>query len=87
MLKLTKPSPPRPRPVMQAPFLLNSVVSMYYYLKPVVAMYFRDGAPDPEPRRDFGLYTALGISSALVMLLGLIPDSSLEWALKAILGT
>jgi NADH-quinone oxidoreductase subunit N len=66
--------------------VFNSVVSVYYYLKPVVAMYFRDGAPAPQPLKSFGLYAMLGIVSILVLILGLAPDGTLTLAARAVLG-
>lgn len=70
--------------------VFNSVVSMYYYLKPVVAMYFRE-APDAhageiQPLSNFGVYAMLGVTAALVLLLGMLPDGALAWATKAVLG-
>ena len=55
--------------------LLNSVVSVYYYLRIVVAMYMREGetracaAPLPKPLR-----TALAVSVAGIFYLGLFPN-------------
>ncbi|HUI41843.1 MAG TPA: NADH-quinone oxidoreductase subunit N [Terriglobia bacterium] len=59
--------------------LLNSVVSVYYYLKLVVAMYMSEGttevssAPLPRP-----LGVALALSLAGIFFLGLFPSSLLQ---------
>lgn len=63
---------------------INSIVSLYYYLKPVVAMYFRDGATAPEPLVSSSVTIALGISAVLVLLLGLVPGPSLGWAIASL---
>jgi len=63
--------------------VLNSVVSVYYYLRPVVAMYFQDGVAQPQPLARPGVYAMLGLALALVLLLGLLPGVPLEWALHA----
>lgn len=61
--------------------VLMSVVSAYYYLRVVVAMYMREPlgedawAPVPPAA---GL--ALGLSAALVLLLGIHPGPVLAWA-------
>ena len=54
--------------------VLNSVISVYYYLRIVVAMYFRDR---PEPARGYpSLATGvvLVLLAALVLLLGVLPS-------------
>lgn len=63
--------------------VLNSVVSVYYYLRPVVAMYFQDGVAQPQPLARPGVYAMLGLALALVLLLGLLPGVPLDWALHA----
>ena len=61
---------------------LNSVISIFYYLRPVVAMYFRDPLTEDQagPLRSGALNVALVTAALLVLLLGLLPGSSLEWA-------
>ncbi|MBW2731800.1 MAG: NADH-quinone oxidoreductase subunit N [Deltaproteobacteria bacterium] len=66
--------------------IANSVVSMYYYLRPIVAMYFREGASAPKPLTSFSVYWVLGITSALVLILGMAPDATLAWAAQALMG-
>ncbi|HCU24568.1 MAG TPA: NADH-quinone oxidoreductase subunit N [Deltaproteobacteria bacterium] len=70
--------------------ILTSAVSLYYYLGPVVRMYFHV----PQPRADFapgGRFRALTLAFmvALVFYLGLVPGSvlqsirSTEWRMPA----
>jgi NADH-quinone oxidoreductase subunit N len=68
--------------------VLNSAVSVYYYLRPVVYMYMLPApaviqAPRP-PRTAFSL--ALCASAAVVMVLGIVPRSALEFAERSILS-
>ncbi|HEV2176724.1 MAG TPA: NADH-quinone oxidoreductase subunit N [Terriglobia bacterium] len=64
--------------------LLNSVVSVYYYLKLIVAMYMGEGKTEvslgavPWP-----LGAALAVSLAGIVYLGLFPSLALRWALSA----
>lgn len=66
--------------------IVNSVISMYYYLRPVVAMYFKEGKGelDPKPINSFGTYAMITITAILVLLVGIIPDQILDFATKAI---
>ncbi|MCC6746138.1 MAG: NADH-quinone oxidoreductase subunit N [Deltaproteobacteria bacterium] len=67
---------------------LNSVVSIYYYLRPVVAMYFREGQGDAgsAPLRSGQAVTAIVCAAILVLLLGLVPGPSLDWAARSLLA-
>jgi NADH-quinone oxidoreductase subunit N len=65
---------------------LNSVVALYYYLRPVVQMYFRDGASRPTPLATPALQIGLAISVVLVLALGLLPGSALDWAAASIIA-
>jgi NADH-quinone oxidoreductase subunit N len=54
--------------------VLNSVVSVYYYLRIVVAMYFRERA---EPARGYAspaTAVVLVLLAAVVLLLGVLPS-------------
>jgi NADH-quinone oxidoreductase subunit N len=59
--------------------LLNSVVSVYYYLRPVVAMYMKESEVEPPatplPRP---LAWAVGLSLVGIFFLGLFPSSLLQ---------
>src|SRR5262249_4398607 len=59
--------------------MLNSVVSIYYYLRIVVVMYMRK--PDPNalqtrPATSLSLYAAIGIAVIGVLYLGIFPSAS-----------
>src|SRR5207245_11710693 len=63
---------------------LNAVLAAFYYLRVVVRMYMYDpegAAPRlVSPRL---LSTSLGLASAAVVILGIVPNSLLEWAQRA----
>ncbi len=61
--------------------LLNSVVSVYYYLSLVVAMYMREGEPKTSTARlPIALSTALAASVVGIFFLGLFPNLMLYFA-------
>jgi len=66
--------------------LLNSVIAAYYYLRVLVVMYMKEpepGAPIAVPMRSGYVAAALLISAVLVVLLGLLPNGTLEAAILA----
>jgi NADH-quinone oxidoreductase subunit N len=65
---------------------LNSVLAVYYYLRVMVFMYMREpaaGAPVAVPMRSGYVTAALLLSAILVLILGIVPNQSLEMAIKA----
>ena len=55
--------------------VLNSVVSVYYYLKIAYHMFFMDTSQVAEPLdADIHLYTGLVVAAAGIFLIGLYPD-------------
>jgi NADH-quinone oxidoreductase subunit N len=60
--------------------VLNSVVSIYYYLRVVVAMYFRDPVRAHEPFESPSMRVALIVAVVAVLALGVFPGTLLEWA-------
>jgi NADH-quinone oxidoreductase subunit N len=60
--------------------VLNSVVAAYYYLKIIMAMYFRELAREPRPQRSTATVLALVIAALLVLQLGLMPGMYLTAA-------
>lgn len=69
--------------------LLNSVLGAYYYLRVMVYMYMREpapGAPIATPMKSGLVTAALVFSAILVVLLGILPGSSLALALQAAAG-
>ena len=59
---------------------LNSVISIYYYLKPVVAMYFQDELAPASPIRSGAITVALVVAAFFVLAMGLMPNQYLTWA-------
>jgi NADH-quinone oxidoreductase subunit N len=77
------------RAAMQTPHLywlvvvgvLNSLVSVYYYLRIVVAMYFRDGsARGFNPTDGASMRAGLLLAAVVVVLLGIFPSTFVDWA-------
>jgi NADH-quinone oxidoreductase subunit N len=65
---------------------LNSVIGVYYYLRVMVYMYMREpaaGAPYATPMRSGYVNAALVLSALFVLLLGLLPSTYLDVAVKA----
>jgi NADH-quinone oxidoreductase subunit N len=60
--------------------VLNSVVSIYYYLRIVVAMYFRDPMRPYETTDSASMRLGLLITAIAVVLLGIFPSTFVEWA-------
>jgi NADH-quinone oxidoreductase subunit N len=60
--------------------VLNSVVSIYYYLRVVVAMYFRDSVRPLAPTDGVSLRAGLLLTAVAVVLLGIFPGTFVEWA-------
>jgi len=60
--------------------VLNSALSMYYYLRIVVAMYFRDPIRPHEPFPSGSMRLGLGLAAAAVVALGILPGTVVEWA-------
>ncbi len=51
--------------------VLNSVISVYYYLRPVVIMYMRDGDCDVSEETHFGTTVTIVVAALLILVLGL----------------
>jgi NADH-quinone oxidoreductase subunit N len=69
--------------------LLNSILGAYYYLRVLVFMYMREpapGAPVARPMRSGYVATALVMAAILVILLGIWPSTSLQFAIDAALA-
>jgi NADH-quinone oxidoreductase subunit N len=60
--------------------VLNSVVSVYYYLRPVVAMYMREGRPVVAACLPWTLRAVLALSLTGIFYLGLYPNDVLALA-------
>jgi NADH-quinone oxidoreductase subunit N len=69
--------------------LVNSVIGAYYYLRVLVFMYMREpepGAPIATPMRSGYVGVALVIAAILVIVLGVLPGTSLDVAARAALS-
>jgi NADH-quinone oxidoreductase subunit N len=63
--------------------VLASLVSLFYYLRVVVAMFMRDPiTTDERPERSVGLVVAL--AAIATVLLGIFPSTLWDWAVRAI---
>jgi NADH-quinone oxidoreductase subunit N len=65
--------------------VLNSVISVYYYLRVVMAMYFREPARELRPLVSPPMTAALAICVLAVLLMGILPSSWLGLATSSTL--
>jgi NADH-quinone oxidoreductase subunit N len=66
--------------------VLNSVVSVYYYLRIAVAMYFKDPVRPLAPTDSASMRAGLFITAVAVVLLGLFPGTFVDWAAPAVVA-
>ncbi|MEX2116809.1 MAG: NADH-quinone oxidoreductase subunit N [Bacteroidota bacterium] len=59
--------------------VLTSLISVYYYLRLVVQMYFRDSDQPSTGRKPLGVLVAMGIAAFMVFLLGVQPSLILRF--------
>ena len=65
--------------------VLNSLVSVYYYLRVILMMYMEEGGVDAKPfQRAPYLYAAVGFAAVATVYLGVLPTGALEATLGAI---
>lgn len=61
--------------------VLNSIVALYYYLVVIKIMWVDAGKDEDKPiQLPAAMGWTLGISTAIVILLGVIPGSIIDWA-------
>ncbi len=60
----------------------NSAISVYYYLRVVTAMYFREVGREPRPIKSVPMAAALTIACLVTLGLGLLPG----WLFSAVQG-
>ena len=65
--------------------VLNSIVSVYYYLRIVVAMYFRESTRALAPTDGASMRLGLLVTAIAVVLLGVFPGTFVEWAGSVVL--
>jgi NADH-quinone oxidoreductase subunit N len=59
--------------------VLNSMISIYYYLRVVMAMYFRDATGEFKPVSSVALTITLIVCALLVLQMGLMPSQWLSY--------
>lgn len=59
--------------------VLNSMISIYYYLRVVMAMYFRDATGEFKPVRSGAVTFTLVVCAILVLQMGLMPSKWLSY--------
>jgi NADH-quinone oxidoreductase subunit N len=65
--------------------VLNSAVASYYYLRLIVVMYMREAREEvPVPPVPFGVATALALSLAATIYLGVLPGRVLDFAARTV---
>jgi NADH-quinone oxidoreductase subunit N len=67
--------------------VLSSVVSVYYYLRVVMAMYFREVSREPAPLKSAALAVTVLVCAMFVLEMGVFPGWWLELAQSAKLST
>jgi NADH-quinone oxidoreductase subunit N len=60
--------------------VLNSVISVYYYLRIAVAMYFKDPLRPLAPTDSASMRAGLFITALAVVVLGIFPGTFVDWA-------
>ena len=58
--------------------IISSVISVYFYLRIVVLMYFKEAEGEVVPSKSFSGFFGVAIAVFLVILLGIIPGSLLD---------
>ena len=66
----------------------NSAIASYYYLRLIVVMYMREPSESPAPvaRLPWSMATAVALSAAATLYLGLWPNRVLDYALRGAQG-
>ncbi len=64
--------------------VINSVISVYYYLRPIVVMYMKEGDAQEAPVSMNATRTAIIISAILVVFLGLVSGPVFDLFEKAL---
>ena len=64
--------------------VVASIISVYFYLRVIVMMYFHEDESAPEPTMYIGMRALVTVSSIAVLVIGLFPSSLMEVARGAI---
>jgi len=58
--------------------IISSVISVYFYLRIVVLMYFKEAEGEVVPSKSYSGFLEVAVSVIMVILLGIIPGSLLD---------
>jgi len=58
--------------------IISSVISVYFYLRIVVLMYFKEAEGEVVPSKSYSGFLGVAVSVIMVILLGIIPGSLLD---------
>lgn len=64
--------------------VINSVISVYYYLRPIVVMYMKPGEADVSHAGHFATAITIIVAAALTIFLGLVSGPLLSWVEKSL---
>lgn len=64
--------------------VVASIISVYFYLRVIVMMYFHEDETAPQPAMHTGMRALVTISSIAVLAIGLFPSYLMEFARGAI---
>ena len=65
--------------------IITSIISVYYYLRPVVAMYFHEASePAQKTEPAWGLHLTLTVTSLGILILGLFPNRIVELSIESV---
>lgn len=61
--------------------MLNSLLSVIYYLRVIVMMYMNEGGANGKSFTESSyLYIAVGLAAVATIYLGVLPAQTLEWS-------
>jgi NADH-quinone oxidoreductase subunit N len=66
--------------------VVNSAISLYYYIRIVVQMYIKEPASDERFATSPALVAALGIAVIVTLFIGVFPDQIVTYARLALVG-
>lgn len=66
--------------------VINSVISVYYYLRPIVLMYMKDGSAEVAERRLVATAVTVVVSAVFVSILGLLSGPIFSAVEKSLLN-
>ncbi|UCD11072.1 MAG: NADH-quinone oxidoreductase subunit N [Nitrospinaceae bacterium] len=64
--------------------VIASVISVYFYLRVIVMMYFHESEEEPAPAVSPGMGALVGVSSLAIVAIGLFPSGFMQIALNSL---